>query len=117
MQVIQKKSKLFFVNSLIKISDEYFRHSPYNIPTELDPYVREILQIETRDDKEIKQLYNMLHEQYDAYGGIREAHWLNLYQSLKSMQVDTVNTTDVHPGYASQDSYTNCFVPLVKQTI
>ena len=51
----------------------------------------------------------MVHDHYDNYGGIQEKYWLNLYQSQNNLKVDTISSTDTHPGYASQKIFSEYF--------
>jgi hypothetical protein len=59
----------------------------------------------------------MIHKDYEAYGGIQEAHWLNLYSSLRSMQVDNVSSTDPHPGYQSQSVFYHYLAPILRKKL
>jgi hypothetical protein len=106
--LIQEKKnngQIFFVNTLGPWPDNYFTKKQINLPSELARFEQNLLQVDTRDDDEIFQLYDMIHTDYQSYGGIQEDHWLNLYSSLKSMQVDVVSVTDTHPGYQSQQIF------------
>lgn len=116
-QETSKDRKIFFVNSLGPWCDGYFNKKQIQLPSDLDPYTGDLLQVETRDDEEILALYNMIHDQYDHYGGIRESHWLNLYDSLRSMQIDCVSKSDTHPGYQSQDRYCEYLAPIIERKL
>lgn len=109
--------KIFFVNTLAPWCKNYFDQKKWCLHSALDPYEQNLLQAETRDDDEIHALYQMIHNQYQAYGGIRESHWLNLYDSLRSMQIDDVSESDRHPGYASQDKYADYLGPILKRKL
>ena len=87
------------------------------MPSDLDPYVQELLEVDQRDDKDIFDLYTMIHAQYNEYGGIQETRWLNLYNSLKKQQVDPVSEADLHPGYKSQQAYVTYLTPLLNKTL
>jgi len=106
--------KIFFVNTLSPWSLGYFNQKKFTLPTDLTVYEQNLLQAETRDDAEVLDLYNMIHSQYSQAGGIQESHWLNLYQSLKSMQIDHVSESDRHPGYMSQKEYIEYLSPILK---
>lgn len=109
-----QNKKIFFVNTLCPWSSEYFNHKKISLPCDLTEYERQMLQADTRDDSETLAIYNMIHSQYFRYGGIRESHWLNLYDSLQSMQIDRVSITDAHPGYRSQQKYLEYLQPILK---
>jgi len=109
--LIQEKKnngRIFFVNTLSPWPDNYFTKKQINLPSNLTLFEQYLLQVDTRDDDEIFQLYDMIHTHYQSYGGIQEEHWLNLYSSLRSMQVDDVSDTDPHPGYQSQQIFSQC---------
>jgi hypothetical protein len=91
----------------------YFTKKECTLPSELSEFERRILNVDTRDDEEIFKLYNKIHNDYQLYGGIHEEYWLNLYDSLRSLQIDDASSTDQHPGLLSQD----VFVKKLKQNI
>jgi hypothetical protein len=95
-------------------SQGYFDQKKITLPSDLTEYEQDLLQAETRDDAEVLNLYNMIHSQYAQAGGIQESHWLNLYQSLRAMQIDHVSETDRHPGYLSQKKYVEYLSPILK---
>lgn len=100
------KGKTFFVNGLAPWGSQYFTKKQIQVPSELSAFEQNMFSFNTRDDDEVFALYEMVHNQYNQYGGIHQEHWLNLYNSLLSMQVDDASETDCHPGYASQDIFT-----------
>jgi hypothetical protein len=113
---IQQKSRqgqIFFINGMGPWADQYFVKKQINLPSDLDSYTYDLLQADIRDDNEIFQLYDMIHAQYKNYGGIHDERWLNLYQSMDHLKIDTIgdNTgiTDTHPGIASQTVFVNYF--------
>lgn len=109
--------KIFFVNTLSPWCRNYFEQKTVTRPSELDPYEQTLLQVDTRDDDEIDALYRMIHKQYSDYGGIQEPHWLNLYDSLRSMQIDDVSSTDAHPGYMSQEKYCEYLGKILREKL
>jgi hypothetical protein len=115
-QVKCRNKILICVNSLLYIPKNYFTEQEFTRPSELSTFQQGILNAETRDDQEIKDLYCLTHKHYQHYGGIRSAIWLNLYQSLKSMQIDTVSSTNAHPGYRSQDVYVKYLIDQYNET-
>lgn len=116
-QETSPEKKIFFVNTLSPWCKGYFDYKHISFPSDLTAYEQDLLQVETRDDDEIFALYEMIHRDYNHYGGINEAHWLNLYDSLASMQVDDASKSDRHPGYKSQDRYAEFFMPIVRQKL
>lgn len=116
-QETSPNKKIVFVNTSSPWCRNYFDEKKISLPSDLDPYEQELLQVKTRSDQEIFLLYQMIHSHYDYYGGIRESHWLNLYDSLRSMQIDTVSSTDSHPGYRSQTRYAEYLRPILLEKI
>jgi len=105
------KNKICFVNGLSYIEKDYFVKKKITLPSHLSKFEQDILTVDTRDDDEIFKLYNKIHLDYEKFGGIQEENWLNLYDSLRSMQVDYVSVDDQHPGYKSQDKFVKQLLP------
>lgn len=116
-QVNKRKSKVFFVNSLCGWPLDYFNKVDYHLPSELGEYYSHILDVKNRSDKDIKKLYEHIHQQYQSYGGIRSEYWLNLYSSLIDMQIDTASESDSHPGYKSQERYVKYLSSVLKEKL
>lgn len=116
VQVKHCGKKLICVNSLLHIPKNYFVEQQFTLPSELSNFHQLMLSTDTRDDQEVKELYNLTHQQYRHYGGIRSELWLNLYQSLHSMNVDTVSDIDVHPGKVSQDFFAKYLIDRYNET-
>lgn len=111
------EKKIFFVNTLGPWCNGYFDHKQITLPSDLSLYEQTLLQIDTRDDSEIFALYRMIHNHYAKYGGIQKSHWLNLDNSLRSMQVDNVSDIDLHPGYLSQNKFSQYLRPVLEQRL
>jgi len=109
------KGKTFFINGLAPWPDQYFTKKKIQYPSELSNFEQNMFAISTRDDDEIFALYEMVHNQYQQYGGVRQEHWLNLYSSLMSMQVDYISDTDLHPGYKSQDIFAEYLISQLRE--
>ena len=97
--------QIFFINGIGPWSQDYFEKKIITVPSDLDEYTSSLLDANLRDDNEIFQLYNMIHNDYQHYGGIRSEQWLNLYESLKSLKIDTIAPDEFHPGPQSQDLF------------
>jgi hypothetical protein len=115
-QVKCRNKKLICVNSLLHIPKNYFIKQDFITPGDLSPFHQSMFAAETRDDQEVRELYNLTHRQYCHYGGIRPELWLNLYQSLHSMKVDNVSYTDSHPGYLSQAAFAKYLIKQHNET-
>ena len=113
LQVRSRQSKIFFVNGLAPWPHGYFDKKEIGIPSDLDPFTHDLLQAEFRDDDEIFQLYNMIHDHYARYGSIQQQHWLNLYQPMSQIQIDTIQPNDAHPGLASQFVFADLFAQQI----
>jgi hypothetical protein len=117
LQVKSRQGKLVFVNSLGPWCNNYFEHKKINLPSDLDPYIQFLLEVDHRNDEDIFKLYDMIHTHYTEYGGIQENYWLNLYNSLKKQQLDDASVTDLHPGYQSQQAYVTYLSPLLHKKL
>lgn len=111
---------VFYVNTLVQLATNcntiirfvnynlpwnhyrYFDRIEFTTPDSLDPFTNELLQSDQRNDEESKKIYKILHDCYAELGGIKEHYWLNLYDPLRSRQVDIVFPQEPHPGYQSQ---------------
>lgn len=102
---INRQGKIVFVNGVVHLPCDYFQRSCYNKPSDLPEMTQHMLNMTTRDDDEVLKLYTMIHDQYDANGGIRPESWMNLYQPLLPMKVDTIEPDDSHPGWQSQEVF------------
>ena len=117
LQTKLAQGQIFFINGLGPWSDQYFAKKQIYLPSDLDKYTHNLLDATDRDDDEIFQLYNMIHDHYAAYGGIQEKYWLNLYQSQMSLKIDEVSIVDSHPGYNSQDLYADYFYQQIQEKL
>jgi hypothetical protein len=97
--------KLYFINGLCPWDQDYFIRLENVLPEYYTAFTKkEILNIEHRDDKDIYELYKIMHDQYHQAGGIDPSQWVNLYSSMKSTQLDT-NYDNHHPGIKSNQLY------------
>lgn len=108
--IIKKLGKLFginifFINGLCPWDKDYFLELHDVRPEEYTPFTKkEILNIDTRDDKDIYALYSLAHKHYKEAGGIDALDWINLYNSLLEQRID-VNPNGYHPGTQSNIIY------------
>lgn len=103
---MQKEIDIRFVNyNLPWDSHSFFNRIEFEAPSSLDPFTNEILQSDYRDDSQIKEIYKLIHDEYDDFGGIQENYWLNLYDPLRRKQIDIVLPNEPHPGYKSQEIF------------
>jgi hypothetical protein len=117
IQIKSRSGKIFFINGIGPWSDQYFVKKQINLPSDLDNYTYNLLQSDQRDNAEIFQLYNMIHDQYNKYGNIQQQYWLNLYESQLKTKIDHVSETDHHPGYQSQDLYAENFYKTLTEKL
>lgn len=97
-------TKIFFVNAICPWDKNYFVKLDNVLPNNYTNYTKKLINIDNRDDDEIFKIYNKIHNEYKAAGGIQEQHWLNLYSSLRSIRID-VNEDNIHPGIKSNQKY------------
>jgi hypothetical protein len=113
LQVRARHGKIFFINGLGPWPHGYFDKKQIDLPSDLDPFTHDLLQAEFRDDDEIFQLYSMIHDHYAGYGSIQQQHWLNLYQAMSQIKIDTIQSNDAHPGLASQSIFADLFAQQI----
>ena len=99
------RAKVCFVNGACMWPDRYFEKINYDSPGDLPKFTQNLLQVDLRDDSEILDLYHMTHDDYEQNQGIQNNLWLNLYNPLVAMKIDTMSKDDFHPGLASQDLF------------
>lgn len=104
---------IFFINGLCPWDKNYFTKLENVDPESYTPFTKkEILNIESRDDRDIFKLYNLAHQHYQETGGINEIEWVNLYHSFLHNTTD-VNFDLIHPGKQSNLNFYN----IIKQKI
>ena len=113
----ENNKQIFFVNTLGPWPENFFEYKKIDKPSDLLPYTQDMLNVDTRDDEEIFQLYDMIHQQYKKFGGINNFYWLNLYDSFRKMQVDNASQTDFHPGIKSQCVYSEYLLPILAKKL
>lgn len=106
------KTKVFFINGLCPWDYNFFNKKESVLPSEYTAYTRKILNTDNRDDFEVFQLYNTMHDNFMNLGGIHESLWLNLYSSMQANKID-VNNDNVHPGIKSNNLYFELFSELL----
>lgn len=118
VNVLKKQhNDIYFVNTYGPWPDNFFTKQDFEAPSDLDDFTKQLLLVDNRDDEEIFDLYNLIHQQYSDAGGINEGLWLNLYNNLKRNKLDRVSETDGHPGYLSQDRYAEMLLPSLKEKL
>lgn len=96
-----------FINGVCPWDQDYFvkLSGPGVFPDSYTPFTKnQILDINHRNDQDIFILYDKIHSDYAAAGGINPAEWVNLYHSMNSDIID-VNFDGNHPGEQSNQLY------------
>lgn len=117
IQEQNRKGHIFFVNTLGPWPDNYFVKRRIALPSDLSKFEQDLLSVDTRDDEEIFKLYDMIHAQYQLFGGIQESNWLNLYEPIHRLQIDNAAPDDKHPGLLTQDLLFNFMKLKFKQKL
>jgi hypothetical protein len=100
-------ANVFFINGLCPWDQNYFVELPNAKPEEYTEFTKiNILNIDSRDDKEIFELYTLAHRHYNESGGIDSKTWINLYDPFNKNKIDT-NYDKQHPGIESNRRYYN----------
>jgi hypothetical protein len=103
--------KVYHINVLCPWDNSFFIKKEDVKPSEYTLYTQKILSSNNRDDSQTFALYDQMHNDYTKAGGV-SPNWVNLYSSLKSMQVDYAYDKS-HPGVESG----NLYVDMVKQYV
>jgi hypothetical protein len=110
------KTKVFFINGLCPWDNNFFIKKESVLPSEYTTYTQKLLNTDNRDDNEVFQLYNTMHDNFINLGGIHELLWLNLYNSMRLNKID-VNDDCVHPGINSNNLYFDLFSNLLTEQL
>lgn len=121
VNIIKKLAKnlgttVFFVNGLAHWDKDFFVKKTNVLPSMYSEYTKKILNIDSRDDSEIFLLYDKMHKNFDQAGGIDPSDWLNLYTSLKQLQIDA-NLDNRHPGVESNNRYTKILASAINSRL
>ena len=94
----QLNIKLYNINGLCPWDADYFVRLKNATPADYTTFTREkILDIDNKSNEDINKLYQIIHDEYDAAGGVDPPTWVNLYNSFKLNLTDT-NFDLMHPG-------------------
>ena len=99
--------KIYFINGICPWDNNYFvkLSGPNILPENYTHFTKTlILDIKNRDDADILELYNTIHNDYECEGGIDPNDWINLYGSMNQSKIDT-NPDNLHPGIQSNQLY------------
>lgn len=109
-------TRVFFINGVCPWDQHFFDRKTNVLPDQYTKYTQQLLNTETRDDDEIFKLYNKMHNQFDAVGGVNESNWLNLYNSMLDNRID-FNEDNSHPGVDSNRRYFEIFSNSLHNTL
>jgi hypothetical protein len=109
-------TRIFFINGICPWDKDYFVKLYDVLPSGYTEFTKKLLNVDSRDDDEIFKLYDKIHHEYDSIGGVQQDHWLNLYQSMRSQQID-VNNDNQHPGVVSNQTYCNKFNQILNSKL
>lgn len=98
-------TNVFFINGLCPWDQNYFVELHNVCPETYTEFTKhEILNMSSRDDQDIFELYKLAHKHYNDSGGIDSENWINLYDSFNKNRIDT-NYDQQHPGIKSNILY------------
>lgn len=103
-----KNTQVYFINGLCPWEKDHFRKKQNFMPSDLSDYTIDLLNVDNRDDEEIFNLYDKMHDQYQQAGGIQEDKWLNLYSSMHEGRIDRAKDK-IHAGIISHKNYVEIF--------
>jgi len=109
-------TRVFFINGLCSWDHNFFVRKSDCLPDQYTKYTQKLLNVSTRDDREVFSLYNKMHNNFDTAGTINHELWLNLYNSLRDQRID-VNQDKIHPGIRSNNLYVQNFSNTLEQLL
>lgn len=102
---------VYFLNySMPWDCNRYFDVVDWTTPSELDEFTQNLLDVDLRSDNDVRKLYNTIHQDYSHWGPVNLLDWFNLYEPLQMLQVDQVSESDHHPGYLSQEIFSQFLI-------
>lgn len=110
---------VYLINVFSQWSTNFFNPIDFVLPSELDLYTQELLDVENRTDDEIKLLYQKMHHEYVSAVGkdhwdLYWSRWINLYDGIKNYRTDTGND-DFHPGPLTHNKFADILVKNYSQ--
>jgi len=112
IEILQKDPSVYFINGLLPWDAEFFSRK-WTVPIQVqNKFLEFLLQVEQFDDP---QLCVLLKKIIHARNRIDQSRWINLTNSWESSKIDTVSTTDPHPGAASQLVYADQIYNFIKE--
>jgi hypothetical protein len=106
------QTRVFFINGLCPWDLNFFNQQTQVLPDQYTKYTQQLLNVETRSDSEIANLYEKMHLRFLQAGAIDPDLWLNLYSSMNHNQSD-YNSDQCHPGPESNRLYTKLFCDAI----
>jgi hypothetical protein len=104
---------IYFINGICKWDKDFFTRLDPSVPSDTTAYTQELIDLENRNDKDYKILYNKMHNEYQKAGTILEDKWLNLYESMDNNIIDR-NNDKSHAGIQSNKNFTSTFLQALK---
>lgn len=113
----RQNTKIFFVNAICPWDKNYFVKLENFLPEDATEFTKkEIINLKNRSDEEFFILYEKMHQEYQQTGGIQQEYWLNLYDSLRHLRIDT-NSDGTHPGMESNQKYFEILNQALRQML
>lgn len=111
-----KNIKIMHVNDSCPWDQDFFTKLENVLPEQYTNFTKhDLLNLSSRSDTEILELYNKMHQDYEQCGGVSQSNWINLYNSFKSLQTD-FNHDAIHPGKQSNQTYFNLIKNYLSST-
>lgn len=112
VSILQNYNNVYFVNGLIPWNHKLFDKSTTLEDCAKDEFISSLLQLKNqwKPDRGIQSewipepIWNKIKTQTQ---NLNLEKWINLFDSLQSIQIDKISDTDQHPGIQSQKLFAN----------
>ena len=96
---LHKNKQIVFINGLVPWSDDLINPLGDNLYESLSEYSRQILDFDSRDDDQIRCLFQSLQHKFAE---LDQSRWVNIFESFKTLTID-IGTQGHHPGIKSHE--------------
>jgi len=104
---LQDMPNLYFINGLVHWNKSMFDKDLKWNQINNNGFLQELIDTENKSDDYIQQRWNLTQKQLAQ---IDLSRWVNPFESMKSLQEDTVKSDDLHPGINSHRHYADLIV-------
>ena len=113
VNILQSYNNVYFVNGLLPWNQKLFDKNTTLEDCAKDKFLSSLLQIENEWIPDLgiqaewipEPVWNNIKTQVQT---LNLKKWINLFNSMQSLKVDQISSTDLHPGIQSHQIFANC---------